>query len=68
MQTLIELFGQGKDLNAYQMSARGIRCRVYQEDIMQGVLKAVLTNYLNKIDQIFIERNGEISPVKKNRT
>lgn len=162
MQTLIDIFGQGKNLNAYQMSARGIvifilawllirisgrrsfglhtpldniitimlgavlsralvgasdfisvvvactvivvihRCtawllvhsprfskfvegekvmlfsggdfiknnmdkvQVCQEDIMQGVRKSALTNDLNKIEQIFIERNGEISPVKKN--
>jgi uncharacterized membrane protein YcaP (DUF421 family) len=38
---------------------------VCEEDIMQGVRKSALTDQLEKIDKIFIERNGEISTVKK---
>jgi uncharacterized membrane protein YcaP (DUF421 family) len=38
---------------------------VCEEDVMQGVRKSALTNDLNKIKEIYIERNGEISPVKK---
>jgi uncharacterized membrane protein YcaP (DUF421 family) len=38
---------------------------VCEEDIMQGVRKSALTNDLNKIEEIYIERNGEISAVKK---
>ena len=38
---------------------------VCEEDVMQGVRKSALTDQLEKIDKIFIERNGEISAVKK---
>ena|SRR5260221_1465972 len=36
-----------------------------EEEIMQGVRKSALTDDLDKIDKIYIERNGEISAVKK---
>ena len=32
---------------------------------MQGIRKSALTNDLNNIDRIFIERNGEITSIKK---
>lgn len=39
---------------------------VTKEDVMQGVRKSALTDNLEKIAQIWMERNGEISAVKKN--
>jgi uncharacterized membrane protein YcaP (DUF421 family) len=38
---------------------------VCMEDIMQGVRKSALTQDLNQIEKIYIERNGEISALKK---
>jgi uncharacterized membrane protein YcaP (DUF421 family) len=35
------------------------------EDIMQGVRKSALTEDLSQIDKVYIERNGEISAIKK---
>jgi uncharacterized membrane protein YcaP (DUF421 family) len=36
-----------------------------QEDIMQGVRKSALTENMEIIDKVYIERNGEISAIKK---
>jgi uncharacterized membrane protein YcaP (DUF421 family) len=41
------------------------RALVCQEDIMQGVRKSALTEDMSKIDQVFMERNGDISALKK---
>lgn len=41
------------------------RVQVCEDDIMQGVRKSALTEDLGKIEKIYIERNGEISAVKK---
>jgi uncharacterized membrane protein YcaP (DUF421 family) len=41
------------------------KAQVCREDILQGVRKSALTDDLNKIERVFIERNGEISPIKK---
>jgi uncharacterized membrane protein YcaP (DUF421 family) len=38
---------------------------VCEEDIMQGVRKSALTEELSKIEKIYIERNGDISAIKK---
>ena len=38
---------------------------VCHEDILQAIRKSALTDDLNQIDKIFMERNGEISPIKK---
>ena len=38
---------------------------VCQEDLMQGVRKSALTEDMNKIEKVYIERNGEISAIKK---
>lgn len=38
---------------------------VCQEDIMQGVRKSALTENMGKIEAVYMERNGEISSVKK---
>ncbi|MBS1532387.1 MAG: DUF421 domain-containing protein [Bacteroidetes bacterium] len=40
---------------------------VGKEDIMQGVRKSALTEDLSKVDKIYLERNGDISPVMKNK-
>ncbi len=38
---------------------------VCKEDVMQGVRKSALTENLEKIDTIYMERNGEISAIRK---
>lgn len=38
---------------------------VCQEDIMQGVRKSALLEDMDKIEKVYIERNGEISSIKK---
>jgi uncharacterized membrane protein YcaP (DUF421 family) len=38
---------------------------VCQEDILQEIRKSALTNDLNLIDKVYMERNGEISTIKK---
>jgi uncharacterized membrane protein YcaP (DUF421 family) len=38
---------------------------VCQEDVMQGVRKSALTEDMDKIKKLYIERNGEISAIKK---
>lgn len=41
------------------------RALVCQEDVMQGVRRSALTEDLNQIDKVYMERNGEISAIKK---
>lgn len=36
-----------------------------EEDMMEGVRKSALTDDMEKIDRVYIERNGDISPLKK---
>lgn len=38
---------------------------VCQEDIMQGVRKSALLEDMDKIEKVYMERNGEISSIKK---
>lgn len=38
---------------------------VCQEDLMQGVRKSAMTEDMDKIAKVFMERNGEISAIKK---
>lgn len=38
---------------------------VCQEDIMQGVRKSALTEDMKTIEKVYIERNGEISTIRK---
>ena len=38
-----------------------------EEDIMQGIRKTVLTDNMEKIDHVYMERNGEISVVEKDK-
>jgi uncharacterized membrane protein YcaP (DUF421 family) len=42
---------------------KGLVC---QEDVMQGVRKSALTEDMNSIEKVFMERNGEISAIRKN--
>ena len=56
----ILLFSKGK-FNDRHLK-RSLMCK---EDIMQGVRKSALTDDMDKIDRIYIERNGEISAIKK---
>jgi uncharacterized membrane protein YcaP (DUF421 family) len=56
----INLFSDGKFKK--ENLKRGLVC---EEDVMQGVRKSALTEDLNKIDKIYIERSGEISALKK---
>lgn len=41
------------------------KAQVCKEHIMQGIRKSALTDDLAKIDRVYIEKNGEISVVKK---
>ncbi len=41
------------------------RALVCEADIMQGVRKSALTEDMTGIDKVYIERNGEISAIKK---
>ena len=41
------------------------RALVCREDVMQGVRKSALTEDMGKIDKVYMERNGEISAIKK---
>jgi uncharacterized membrane protein YcaP (DUF421 family) len=38
---------------------------VCEEDIMQGIRKSALTDDMREIEKVYMERNGEISPIKK---
>jgi len=42
--------------------AKALAC---EEDIMQGVRKSALTEDMTQIKSVYMERNGEISPIKK---
>jgi len=56
----ILLFEKGEFIDAHLK--RALLCK---EDIMQGVRKSALTDNMDEIDRIYIERNGEISALKK---
>jgi uncharacterized membrane protein YcaP (DUF421 family) len=53
------LFENGKFLK--NNLSKGLLC---EEDVLQGVRKSALTEDLNQIQKIYIERNGEISAIK----
>jgi uncharacterized membrane protein YcaP (DUF421 family) len=42
------------------------RALVRKEDVLQGIRRSALTEDLQKIERVFMERNGEISAIKKN--
>lgn len=56
----IILFENGQFIPAHLK--RALVCR---EDVMQGIRKSALTEDLSKIDKVYIERNGEITAMKK---
>jgi uncharacterized membrane protein YcaP (DUF421 family) len=56
----ILLFEDGKFLS--ENLGKALVC---EEDVMQGVRKSALTENLEKIKLIYIERNGEISAIKR---
>jgi uncharacterized membrane protein YcaP (DUF421 family) len=41
------------------------RVQLTREDVMQGVRKSALTEELEEITHIYIERNGEVSAIRK---
>lgn len=59
----ILLYQDGKFLEANMK-----RVQICREDIMQGIRRQVITEDLDEIDHIYIERNGEISAVKKKKS
>lgn len=56
----ITLFDKGHFLDENRKKAL-----VCQEDIMQGVRKSALTEDMEIIDKVYMERNGDISAIKK---
>jgi uncharacterized membrane protein YcaP (DUF421 family) len=56
----ISLFENGHFIE-HQME----KALVCKEDVMQGVRKSALTEKLDGIEKVYIERNGEISAIKK---
>jgi uncharacterized membrane protein YcaP (DUF421 family) len=51
--------------NGYFLKKNMDKALVCKEDIMQGIRKSALTEDLDQIDRVFMERNGEISATKK---
>jgi uncharacterized membrane protein YcaP (DUF421 family) len=43
---------------------KGLLCR---EDILQGVRKSALTENMDDIETVYMERNGEITAIKKQK-
>ncbi|TSD66444.1 DUF421 domain-containing protein [Inquilinus sp. KBS0705] len=58
----IILFEQGKFIKSN--FDKGLVC---EEDIMQGVRKSALTEDLQSVEKVYIERNGEISVIRKGK-
>lgn len=56
----IALFENGKFVKDHM--EKGLVC---QEDIMQGVRKSALTEDMAGIEKVYMERNGEISAIRK---
>ena len=57
----IELFANGSFISKNMKKAL-----VNEEDILQGIRKTALTDDLSKIEKVYMERNGEITAIKKN--
>jgi uncharacterized membrane protein YcaP (DUF421 family) len=62
-------FIEGEKMLLYEngefLKANMKKALVCQEDLMQGVRKSALTEDMSKIDKVYMERNGEISSIKK---
>jgi uncharacterized membrane protein YcaP (DUF421 family) len=43
------------------------RAMVSEEDIMQGIRKTAMTEDMTEIEKVYMERNGEISAIKKKK-
>jgi uncharacterized membrane protein YcaP (DUF421 family) len=43
------------------------RALVCKEDVMQGIRKSALTDDISKIKKVYMERNGDISAIKKDQ-
>jgi uncharacterized membrane protein YcaP (DUF421 family) len=56
----ILLFENGKFID--KNLKKGLVC---EEDLMQGIRSKALTDDLGKIERVYMERNGEISVIKK---
>lgn len=56
----IELFKDGQFIDAHMK--RALLCK---EDLMQGLRKSALTEDMDEIDKVYIERNGDISAIRK---
>lgn len=41
------------------------RALICKEDLMQGVRRSALTEDMDEIDEVYMERNGEISAIRK---
>ncbi|MDP4150159.1 MAG: hypothetical protein Q8927_11645 [Bacteroidota bacterium] len=65
----VEKIAEGNKILLYadgQFDRRNMsKALVCEEEIMQGVRKSALTDKLDQIDKIYMERNGEISAIKK---
>jgi len=69
-QTL-ERFIEGDKISLFEHGSfnqkhlkRGLVC---EEDVMQGVRKSALTEDMEQIDKVYLERNGDISAIKKQK-
>lgn len=62
-------FAEGEKIILYkegQFIQRNLtRALVSQEDVMQGIRETALTDDLSKIDIVYMEKNGQISLIKK---
>lgn len=56
----IKLFDNGKYLD--DNMGRALACK---EDVNQGIRRTALTEDINEIETVYMERNGEISTIKK---
>lgn len=60
---------QGEKILLYErgqfMEENMKKALVCREDVIQGIRKSALTDSLQKIEKVYIERNGEISVIKK---
>lgn len=56
----ILLFNKGEFIDDHLK--RALLCK---EDVMQGVRRSALTEDMEQIDRCYIERNGEVSAIKK---
>lgn len=56
----IKLYSDGRFMDDHLK-----RALICKEDLMQGVRKSALTEDMDQIDKVYIERNGDISAIRK---